>query len=156
MKEGARGTFSLHLDDTRKGIEVLALVVGGNIAAAAAKAQEYAQSMGDWLGALRYEMPTAQVVVITPPLKAFETRVVLNGVPGTVYSMQAEADGGFSVEVSGSPWVKFAAGAQGAFEPARQSEGAGSASPVHVDKGEWCNWTYDAVNGGQTMRPQLL
>lgn len=99
--------------------------------------------------------PTGDVDVIGGPIGAFETRSYI-GSPGKVYALQAGADGKFSVEISGSPWTTFSTGEKGIFDPARTMNGGATGTPQAVKAGEWCNWKYDAVSGGQTMRPQLL
>lgn len=99
--------------------------------------------------------PPANAQELTPPIASSETRPV-QGEPGTIYTMQLGADGRFSVEVSGSPYVMFAVGEKGVFSAARTSAGAGSASPQSGLAGEWGTWKYEAETGGRQMRPQLL
>jgi len=105
-----------------------------------------------------YEAFKPQTAIeITPPLKASETRPVPNGQPGVLYTIQLAAGGPASVEISGSPLVTQSVGAKGvAKTEGRWNQGAGTASPIPSSPGEWLTWSYDAPQGGQEMRPQVL
>lgn len=134
-------------------------IIQGDMAGAKAAYDAAPQDVQDAIGSVnwwRAQFVPTPVSTITPPLAAFETRVISDGSPGVIYAVQAGADGGFSVEISGSPLVTFSAGEKGVFDPSRTTQGAGTGTPQRVLAGEWCNWTYVAGNSGQTMRPQLL
>lgn len=138
--------------------KVYGLMIAGDWAAAKKALLDNLPDVQDAIGAGNYWralfVPTPPVT-INPPLAKFETRNV-GGDPHINYTMQMAADGNVSVEVSGSPWIACSVGKQGEFDPARESQGGGTTTPLAVKAGEWATWTYDAPQGGQNMRPQLL